>query len=293
MILMDESLSVLDEERRGNAMDLRFLRGTEAAPRGHAIIFARSAAGRGHAYATYCFIPPIQVSLGSLGRYLPPIFTQQFGLDTLREMSGQPSAMPFPPMLEEIDHVDDLIAMADARSDDVIEIQGIGDVENDMKRMELAAQVSAEYGQMYLRYSGSPAFRAAASAAPSVLDEAPISLPAANFNTMLGADEPTTDVQQLGEITRLIGTLRFAIETRDQKLQEETTRSLRRSTAPLAEKYHAEELIVAANTAGIDGQHLTELYLERAYKLAEENYAAIPPLDQQIAALKQAMPPHP
>ncbi len=154
-------MAVRAEQEGTSIMDIQFIRGDNQTPRGHAIVIARPSSGHGHAYATYCFIPPIQVSLGSLGRYLPPIFTQQFGLDSLREMAGAPSAMPFPPMLEEIPDVDDLIAQGEARDDDIIEVRDTGDMTNDLHRMEIAAQVSAEYGQMYQRYSSSAAFRAA------------------------------------------------------------------------------------------------------------------------------------
>ncbi len=291
-------MAVRAEQEGTSTMDMQFIRGDNQKPRGHAIVIARPSSGQGHAYATYCFIPPIQVSLGSLGRYLPPIFTQQFGLDNLREMAGAPSAMPFPPMLEEIPDVDDLIAQGLARDDDIIEVRDTGDMTNDLHRMEIAAQVSAEYGQMYQRYSSSAAFRTVTprTITPRIYDltaeeDTPATTPGTpNIEHILHDAPSTTDTAQLGEVARLLGTLRYAIEGPDRELLEETKRALRRATAPLPEKYYADAMISAALVPGEMGQKLAELYLQRAYRLAEEDYAAIPPIEREIDVLKGQQP---
>ncbi len=269
-------------------MDLRFIRGNSAAPRGHAIIIVRSDGQARSAMATYCIVLPIQFSIG---RYIPPILASQFPLEGLRDMGAGPSVMPVPPMMEDVDDADSLIALAELRDDDVVEIGGLGaDVEQ--QRMELAARASAEYHEMYERYakankpvprssSAPPSSTSAQDVPPPVIE----GRPANPLDSLLAEPTPGSEQEQLSQVATLIGTLRYAQEGHDTRLVEETLRSLRRATAPLAEKYHADDLIAAAQQPGERNHRLTELYLQRAFRLVAEDYAAIPPLEQQIRDL--------
>lgn len=266
-------------------MDLRFVRGNSQAPRGHAIIFARLLGQPGHGLATYCIVLPIQFSIG---RYIPPILASQLPIEGLREMGGGPSVMPVPPMMEDVDDVETLIALAEMRDDDVVELTGL-DAGREQQRMELAAMVSAEYHELYQKYAASNQ-GAPRPNIPRVnpADSAPASPPSTGpdpLETLLAEPTPGSEQEQLSQVATLIGTLRYAQEGNDTRLVDETLRSLRRATAPLADKYRASDLIAAAQIAGERGQRLTELYLQRAFRLAAEDYAAIPPLEQQIRDL--------
>src|SRR5579875_1508259 len=130
-------------------MDLRFIRGNSAAPRGHAIIIVRPYGEPTRALATYCIVLPIQFSIG---RFIPPILASQLPLEGLRDMGAGPTVMPVPPMLEDVEDADTLIALADLREDDVVEIGGI-DAGRENQRMELAALASQEYHELYQRYA--------------------------------------------------------------------------------------------------------------------------------------------
>jgi hypothetical protein len=268
-------------------MDLRFIRGNSAAPRGHAIIIVRPYGQTQRAMATYCIVLPIQFSIG---RYIPPILASQFPIEGLRDMGSGPSVMPVPPMMEDVEDADGLIALAELREDDLVEIGGLGaDVE--AQRMELAARASAEYHELYERYAS--ANRSASRPPPLPLSDALANIPppdgegraADPLESLLAEPSPGSEQEQLSQVASLIGTLRYAQEGRDERLVEETLRSLRRATAPLAEKYHADELLAAAQQPGERNQRLTDLYLQRAFRLAAEDYAAIPPIEQQIREL--------
>jgi hypothetical protein len=266
-------------------MDLRFLRGNSQAPRGHAIVILRLTGQPGHGLATYCIVLPIQFSIG---RYIPPILASQLPIEGLRDLGSGPSVMPVPPMMEDVDDVETLIALAEMRDDDLVELTGL-DAGREQQRMELAAMVSAEYHELYQRYAASnqgaprpnlPRVNPADSA------PAPASLSGPDpLDTLLAESSSSSDQEYLSQVATLIGTLRYAQDGHDARLVEETLRSLRRATAPLAEKYRASDLIAAAQVAGTQGQRLTELYLQRAFRLAAEDYAAIPPLEQQIRDL--------
>lgn len=270
-------------------MQLTFVRGNAQTPRGHAIVIVRPYGKPDQALATYCIVLPITFSLG---RYLPPILSAQLPLEGLREMGGSPSVMPVPPMLEDVADVDALIALAEMRDDDVVEISGV-DLSNEGRRMELAAETCNEYGQLYVRYTSShPAKPKAHEPEPALPDSIRAVLAdAVASNGVEHADEPLngggnlTDREQLSEIARLIGTLRYALDGHDERQVEETKRALRRASAMLSPKFRADDLIEAVVTPGATGQKLAELYLTRAYRLVDEDYPAIPPIEQQIKEL--------
>lgn len=271
-------------------MQLRFLRGEEQAPRGHAIVLVRPYGQPDRAMATYCIVLPIQFSLG---RYIPPILAAQLPLEGLREMGASPSVMPIPPMLEDVTDEQALIDLAELRQDDVVEISGV-DMTNDMRRMELAAEAANEYQALYSRYaasSPSPRTRPLddeplreiprrAEPTPSATNTPPIEIES------LMRDTPTaTDRERLGEVSRLIGTLRYAMEGKDERLTEETKIGLVRATSPLPEKYRMGELLNTAVIPDARGQRLAELYLDRAFKLLDEDYEVIASIEQQIKEL--------
>jgi hypothetical protein len=263
-------------------MDLRFIRGEREAPRGHAIIIVRPASGP--VMATYCVVLPITFSIG---RYIPPILASQLPIEGLRDMGNSPGVMPVPPMMEDVEDADALIGLAELRDDDVVEVANLS-YGQENQRMELAALTSAEYHELYQRYTAKrqPPSRATSSGAATRPLDAPPATPVAPEDdplaTMLAEPTPGNEREYLTEVATLIGTLRYAQEGHDEHLLEETKRSLRRASAPLPEKYRAEDLINAALVPGERGQRLTELYLTRAYRLLAEDYGALAEIEQQI-----------
>jgi hypothetical protein len=262
-------------------MQLNFRHGTSQAPRGHAIIIVRPS-GKATTMATYCVVLPIQFSIG---RYLPPILASQLPVEG---MSGAPSFMPIPPLLEEIPNLDDLVHVAQLRQDDVIEVDSV-DMTNEARRMEIAAEICQEYAMLYLSYIGTrptiiPDRSDTMSEIPSHTTQSTNELEA----LLKEAPPSISDRDQLSEIAKLIGTLRYGMEGNDKYLIEETQRSLRRTTAPLGEKYRTDALIEAALIPGERGQKLADLYLMRAYKLLDEDYPAIPAIEDQIRQIDSA-----
>jgi hypothetical protein len=65
----------------------------------------------------------------------------------------------------------------------------------------------------------------------------------------------------------------------------EIEQKLRRAAAPLPEKYKTGELIKAALEPDDRGLKLAKLYLERANKLLDEQYAEIPGIERAIREL--------
>jgi glycerol-3-phosphate dehydrogenase len=80
--------------------------------------------------------------------------------------------------------------------------------------------------------------------------------------------------------------LRYAVDGGDLRLVDETVNEMQRVARHLADKYRPDELILAARSTQPRAAQLAELYLERCYRLVDEDYAAIADLDSKIEALQ-------
>lgn len=295
-------------------MALRFEIGDAQTPRGHAILYARAG---GQVIATYCVVLPISFSIG---KYLPPIFGQMpeamqqgfgmggmGGLGGLGAMGGGQSmaAMPIPPMLEDYGSYDQLRALAERRGDDLCDM-GTLVIGDDSHRLTFAAEGAGEYGQMYATYQARWPQLPSTPSQPSQPPARPSS--SMGFSTSRGTPAPATptplddvDVEavaatmmperaRLGELARLIGQARYAIDVGDTQARERTQAEMSRIARSLPEKYRAEQLVEAALRTDAGGPRLAELYLQRAYKLLDEAYIDIPPIEREIRTLRGEQP---
>lgn len=249
-------------------MTLNFELGNRETPRGHAVIYAKITGGE--YVATYCIVMPISFSVA---KYLPQIFSGQLGAEA--EGAGM-GVMPIPPMLEDVADIDALRALARRRGDDLCDL-GTITLGDDSQRLTFAAQACAEYGQLYTD---------GLEREPLPLSEPePLTLDDVDVDAMLTEIMP--ERSRLGEMARLIGVARYALDGHDQHQLDDTKRALDRIADSLPEKYRGQLLAKAALTPGAEGQRLADLYLRRAYKLLDEDYASIPPLDEEIRSLAE------
>ncbi|HEY3993696.1 MAG TPA: hypothetical protein VGM01_12575 [Ktedonobacteraceae bacterium] len=258
-------------------MTIQFLRGNQQAPKGHAIFVARHSTDPRQVLWTYCVAPPLPLSLA---KYLPPFLAAQMSPEDIQDMTNVP-AMPISPILEEGSSLEDLQMVAERRDDDLCDI-GLINPHDTNGRVQLVSQSSVEYGQLYLNYTNgaklsSPSLPAFADE-PAVLDE-------------LDAEElliqTMTDRQRLSELSKLVGLIRYALEGKDTHLVDDTKRRMQRITRQLPDKYRTNELITAAANPQDRGAKLAELYIERGYKLLDEEYADIPNIELAIRKLQE------
>ena len=253
-------------------MQLRFELGVAQSPRGHAILFARVGNDPNHIIATYCVVLPISFSIG---KYLPPILSGQVPLEGLDDASAT-SAVPIPPMLEDVPSLAALRQLAERRGDDLCDIGNVF-LRDDGQRMAYAAEASQSYALLFAEYQSHwPATQPVAADSPP-LDDLDIA-------DVMAEVLPEKD--RLAELARLIGQARYAIETHDARQLDETRRTMRRLVQTLPEKYRGEQLVAAALREDAIGPRLAELYVQRAYKLLGEEYADIPPIEQHIRELQ-------
>src|SRR5216683_2995652 len=244
-------------------MTIRFLRGDPQAPKGHAIFIARSTTDTHTVLATYCVVPPMPLSLA---KYLPSFLASQLSAEDLQDATNVP-VMPIPPMLEEGSTLERLQMLAQRRDDDVCDI-GTVNPKDEGARMQLVAQGCQEYGQFYVNYASTfaqvPSIESAEEEAPLALDD---------LDTEELLLQTMNDRQRLAELGKLVGVARYAIEGHDTNLLQDTRKRMTNIARLMPEKYHGAELISAATDSSERGSRLAQLYLERGYKLLNEEYA--------------------
>lgn len=260
-------------------MGINFLRGSAQAPKGHALFVARSTVNPRVVYGTYCIVPPIPMSLT---KYLPPLFAAQIPAEELRE-SQNVNGMPIPPMLEEVSSLEYLQSLAERRDDDLCDI-GTVSPRDDSARVQMAIMSSQEYSQLYASYITSAGQAPLSSLSSSPTIEAPTPLDELDAEDLLIQTMP--DRQKLTELGKLVGMARYALEGHDTALVQDTKRKMQRITGRLAEKYRGSELVACAVNPKEQGARLAELYLSRAFKLLDEEYADIPGIERAIRELQ-------
>jgi hypothetical protein len=230
--------------------------------RGHALVYFT----HGDAVvATYVVVPPISFDLA---KYVPPMLAGQIG--------GMPSpdaaGVPLPPVPEPIEGgLDALMALAEARDDDVVAAGQLLDSAIErllMATAEAARAYTALYRQRDLRF------------------EPGQTKPASSLNVDDVLLDLMGDQDRIAELARRLGTLRYAIAGNDSATRDETVEAMRRIGARLAAKYRVGALIDAALIPGPRGDDLARLHIDRCYRLAAEDYAAIIDIEARIRDLE-------
>jgi hypothetical protein len=257
-------------------MTLQFLHGTMQAPKGHAILFARSTSNPRVIYCTYCVVPPIPLSLA---KYLPSFLAAQLPPEDLREATSM-NVVPIPPMLEEGQSLEHLESLAQHRDDDLCDVGSINPAD-EAARMQRVVDACQEYGQLYFSYASTFA------QTPGIAASEEEFVPLDDLDAEDLFIETMSDRQRLTELGKLVGMAQYALNGRDEQQLTETRSKMQRIAGHLAEKYKTQELIATATDASPRGSRLAQLYLERGFKLLDEEYAEIPRIEREIRELRE------
>jgi hypothetical protein len=244
-------------------MALIFDQGNEAQPRGHAILYYRSG---NEILATYMVILPLKVDFA---KYIPPVMASQVQAQGMEEFS----AFAIPPVPEEAQSYQFLEELARLRSDDLIfggELPS-NDFLEAAQRVSDAVQSYTKLCQQWFDSQQTVGAIAEETSGPSV-DEVVFSL--------MGEKD------KLAELTKLVGKLQFAVEVKDSRLLEEAAKEIRTLAQYLPEEYHVHSIIEAAEKSTGNGPRLAQLYLERCYKLADQDTTGLHTVDQAILDLE-------
>lgn len=240
-------------------MNMTFRRGDPASPRGHALIYFDAS---GKILASYVVVPPIQFDIG---KYVPPMLSGSLGAGGFGgQLTG---AFPLPPVPEEVQSLAYLEKLADARGDDLVFGGVVGSSMETL--LTSAASAAQRYESMY-RERPLEAEQAPAIDAPDDMDD------------MVYAVMPVQT--KVAELAKLTGKLRYAIETSDTGLADETVSELERLGRHLPESYRVFDFLRVAREPGETNAKLTSLFVDRCYKMAAEDYAEVARIDRELKA---------
>lgn len=249
--------------------------GDPNAPKGHALLFFRDSDDPGAVWATYLIVAPIALDLG---RYMPAAFAQSFGAQMPQAQGAM--AYPLPPIPEKIEGgLARLERLAELRDDDLID-GGTVRASDPFQLMHPLTVIGKEYADR-CEERVSAAVEALDAGLPESLASAPTDLDVDDILLQVMPDR-----EKIGRLTRAVGTLRYAVEGGDERLVAEMVAEMQRVAQRLAEKYQATELIRAAQRKETRGGEIAQLYIERCYRLLDEEYDAIPEIERRIDALQ-------
>lgn len=257
-------------------MTLTFEVGDESRPRGHAILYFGSSDTE--LLATYVVLLPIKMDVA---KYLPPMLAAQLGSiggDVLGEGTG---GFAVPPVPEAVESIEVIRHLAEIRGDDLIWGGDIvmGDIQ---AAMSLAAEAMQQYGTLHHKF----------------LEANPEPMPPRS--ALESADGGTvqhvlyglmSDKDRLAELSKLVGTMRFALESQDESLIKDTDASLGALASTLDERFWADRVRLAAQDPSELASKLVQLYVDRCYRLSDENFAAVGALEREIASIVGDTPP--
>jgi hypothetical protein len=243
-------------------LDLYFERGAREAPKGHALAYFRQKYDPESVLATYIIALPIKVDVS---KYIPPMFANQMQGMTSQDMAG----FAFPPLPEKIDSLDHLRHLAETRDDDLID-GGTGDSNDPMGLIQVVSDLQQEYARLWEQ-----------SLETMVLPQA------STVNELIY--ELMGEPDKLSELSKLVGKLRFAAEGSDPRLMKETEDEISTLARYLPEHYWIPRLIQTTEMPAASAAMLAQLYLERCYKLFEEDYRRLQEVEQEIQRMENNM----
>ena len=244
-------------------MDLTFDMGSSHRPRGHALLYFHAKEDH-RVVATYMLVLPVKMDIG---KYIPPLLASQFGGMPVEDLT----TFAAPPMPEEVQSVAELEGLAKLRDEDLVYggTLNLSDVGSAIQETNEAVQA---YARLYDAYR-------------QTLPE-PVAGPEGDS---AGADvqrvvyQLLSERDRLGELSRMVGTVRFALDRDDQELVKETDASLDALQEVLPEQYWVGRVRSAAHDMSDTGASLAQLYVERCYKLLDQEYDAVRELERRIA----------
>ena len=272
-------------------MDLVFDRGDSQHPRGHALLYFRVDTEPDKVYATYVVTLPVK---SDLTKYVPPFLASHLGNLPLSDLS----AFAMPPVPEAVNSFGELERLSQLREDDLV--YGGSMFSFDLPRMmETATEAVQVYSSLCSEALGmisTPAEGAAeaigeelretleVAAVPETEPEPePEPDDSLNVNEVLFSFMSESD--KLGELSRLLGRLRFAVDGADQSEADEVGAEITVLARHLPENFKVSDLLNVAKDNSERSSQLAKLYIDRCFRLSAGDAGAATELDAQIQLL--------
>jgi len=252
-------------------MNIEYEIGDPYKPRGHALLYFIRSGVPDSVLATYIVVLPSSVDVS---KYMPPILAPQVTAGAMTNLSS----FAFPPVPEVFESHLSIRQVAYSRGDDLL--NGGELISEDIA--ELLGKVNElveEYAAAYSSYIN------------SIVDDIegdhlyiPLAMERLQITDVL---YEFMDLQQkLGELTALLSKMRLAVESEDETLLHECQDEIFTLSKYVPQDF---QLIKIADLTIIksDGaQKLAQAYVERCYKLAQEDYLGLQEVDKYISAME-------
>ena len=249
-------------------MDIAFDRGSSEKPRGHALLYFRSTDDPEEVWVTYLVVLPVIVDLT---KYVPPFLMNQVGEVGPKHLS----ALAFPPAPERLGSYAELEDIAAQRDDDIL-FAGTVNPTDVLAAMTWVNDATQRYAEIYSQVVAPAEKGEGADGAESS---------GASVNEVLYGLMSEED--KLGELTRLVGRLQFAIEGSDQKPVREAEDEINVLSRHLPASHSIPQLLRAVKSSDSRGAELAELYLQRCYHLFQEEYTKLGEVEEKIGELER------
>ena len=278
-----------DPRLRGTIdMDLIFDRGDPQNPRGHALLYFRVDTEPDKVYATYVVTLPVK---SDLTKYVPPFLASHLGNLPLSELS----AFAMPPVPEAVNANGELERLSELRGDDLV--YGGSMFSFDLPRMmETATEAVQAYSSLCtdaMTIEGIPAEGVAAALADELgqleqpePEPEPVEEPDDSYNVNEVLFSFMSESDKLGELSRLLGSLRFAVDGSDQAATEEVGAEIKVLARHLPEHYRVIDLLDVAQDNSEKSSQLAKLYIDRCFRLSAGDDGAAKELEDQIRSLR-------
>ena len=249
-------------------MDILFDRGSKDQPKGHALVYFRSSADPEEVWVSYLVVLPVTVDLS---KYVPPFLMNQVGELGAKELS----CFAFPPAPERLGSYSIVERMAAMRDDDIL-FAGTLNTSDIPAAMMSMNEVVQRYAEMYSQVAPESGQGEQADEA----EPAELGVSEVLYGLMSQSDK-------LGELTRLVGRLRFAVEGSDASLIKEAEEGINLLATHLPENHDIPQLLEAVKSSESAGTELANLYLQRCYHLVQEDYGKMGQIEEQIRELER------
>ena len=242
-------------------------------------------------YATYVVTLPVK---SDLTKYVPPFLASHLGNMPFSDLS----AFAMPPVPEAVNSFEELERLSQLREDDLV--YGGSMFSFDLPRMmETATEAVQVYSSLCSEALGmisTPAEGAAeaigeelretleVAAVPETEPEPePEPDDSLNVNEVLFSFMSESD--KLGELSRLLGRLRFAVDGADQSEADEVGAEITVLARHLPENFKVSALLNVAKDNSERSSQLAKLYIDRCFRLSAGDAGAATELDAQIQLL--------
>ena len=263
-------------------MDLYFDRGDQGNPVGHALVYFKVDTEPDKVYASYVVTLPIK---SDLTKFLPPFLASHLGALPLNDLSS----FAMPPVPEPVDGFAELERLSRQRGDDLIYAGNMFSF--DLPRMmESVTEAVQSYAELYAA-SGKSATVVGAEAATEEPGTLP---PAAEPEQELDSSFNVNDVlfsfmsegDKLGELSKLLGRLRFAVEGADTDAATEVGEEIAVLARHLPEEFQLANLLAVAQDTSERSSQLAKLYLDRCFRLSAGDTGEAAELENEIRRLQ-------